>query len=267
MERADAAGFGVSVVGHCALLAAAWLVVTRSGPLPVAPPAIEVSYVDEVGLTAASPNPAPSAQASVAPEVAPPAETAPAPVPEAVPEPTPAPPRQAPRPAPSPRATPAPPARPAPPRATRQQGSAAAQRNTGSLLGPHFLRGIGNDRNARSNSPPAATYGAAERASVRQAIGRALMRCQRQPLPAPEAAAIRVNYRVTLNPDGSLASAQFLNVMNDDPALERYERRMRDLGMNVLRACTPIHGLPAQFYDVPGGWRSFPYQFDPRTVR
>ena len=264
MDRAMAGGLGVSVVGHGALLLAAWLIVSRPTP-PQVSQAFEVSYVDEVGLTAASPNPAPSAQASVAPEVAPPEEAAPAPVPEPIAEPTPAPPRAAPRPAPSPeRARPAP---PAPVRTTRQQGNATAQRNTGSRLGADLLRGIGNDRNARSNSPPAPTYGASERASVRQAIARALMRCQRQPLPAPEAAAIRVNYRVTLNPDGSLASAQFLSVLNNDPALERYERRMRDIALNVINACTPIRGLPAEFYDVPGGWRSFPYQFDPRTVR
>jgi outer membrane biosynthesis protein TonB len=203
--------------------------------------------------------------ASVAPEVAPPEQAAPAPLPAPVPEPTPAAPRAAPRPAPSPeRARPAP---PAPPRANRQQGSATAQRNSGSLLGPDLLRGIGNDRASRSNRPPAQTYGAAERASVRQALARALARCQRQPLPAPEAAAIRVNYRVTLNPDGSLASAQFLGVLNSDPALERYERRMRDIALNVINACTPIRGLPPEFYDVPGGWHQFPYQFDPRTVR
>jgi outer membrane biosynthesis protein TonB len=266
MDRADAAGFGVSVVGHSALLAIAWFFVTRPVELPTEPPSFEVSYVDEVGLTAASPNPAPSAMASVAPEVAPPEEAAPAPAPAPVPEPTPAPARAAPRPAPSPDRA-APPARSDPPRATRQQGSATAQRNTGSLLGPNLLRGIGNDRNVRSNSPPAATYGASERASVRQAIARALMRCQRQPLPAPEAAAIRVDYRITLNPDGSLANAQFVQVLNDDPSLERYERRMKDIALNVINACTPIRGLPAEFYDVPGGWRQFPYRFNPRTVQ
>jgi len=265
VDRAEATGLGVSVVGHCALLAAAWLVVSRPTP-PQVSRAFEVSYVDEVGLTAASPNPAPSAQASVAPDVAPPQETAPAPAPAPIPDPTPAPPRPAPRTAPTPERA-APQARPAPPQPARQQGSAATQRNTGSRLGAEILRGLGNDRTARSNSPPAATYGPAERSSVRQAIARALMRCQRQPLPAPEAAAIRVNYRVTLNQDGSLASAQFLSVQNDDPALERYERRMRDIALNVINACTPIRGLPAEFYDVPGGWRSFPYQFDPRTVR
>lgn len=265
MDRAEATGIGISVVGHCALLAAAWLVVSRPTP-PQVSQAFEVSYVDEVGLTAASPQPAPSAMAMLAPELAAPEEAAPAPEPTPAPVPTPAPPRPAPAPAPSMDRA-APQARPAPPQPARPRGTGTAQRNTASRLGADLLRGIGDDRNARSNSPPAATYGPAERASVRQAIARALARCQRQPLPAPEAAAIRVNYRVTLNPDGSLANAQFLSVLNDDPALERYERRMRDIALNVINACTPIRGLPAEFYDVPGGWRSFPYQFDPRTVR
>lgn len=281
MDRADATGFGVSVVGHTALLAAAWFVVSRPATPPVASQSFEVSYVDEVGLTSTSPTPsAEPAPAPVAPEIGPPEEAAsappptPAPVPAPTPRPAPPPPAPAPRAAPAPAPRPAPPqrAQPAPPRAAppsrpAQQGRGTGQRNAGSLLGPDLLRGIGNDRNARPNRPPAATYGAAERSSVRQAIARALMRCQRQPLPAPEAAAIRVEYRVTLGPDGSLASAQFVRVINDDPALERYERRMKDIALNVINACTPIRGLPPEFYDVPGGWRQFPYQFDPRTVR
>jgi outer membrane biosynthesis protein TonB len=264
MDRAEATGFGVSVVGHCALLAAAWLVVSRPTP-PQVSQAFEVSYVDEVGLTAASPNPAPSAQASVAPEVAPPEEAAPAPAPAPIPDPTPAPPRPAPpRPAPSPERA-APPVRTALPQPVRQTGSATGQRNTGSRLGAELLRGIGNDRTARTNSPPAATYGPAERASVNQAISRALRPCAQQPLPSPDAIAISVDFRVRLNRDGSLGEAQFLRVNNSNPNLARYERRMRDLGMNVLRACTPIRGLPDGFYEVRGG--QFNYTFDPRAVR
>lgn len=263
MDRAEAKGVGVSVLGH-ALLAYAFYWVASGTTIPLAQPsAFEVSYVDEVGLTAASPEPAPSAQASVAPEVAPPEEAAPAPAPEPVAEPTPPPPRATPRPAPTrERVRPAP---PAPPRTVRQQGNATTRRTSGSLLGPDLLRGIGNDRSARSDSPPAATYGPAERASVNQAIASALRRCARQPLPADDADTITVDYRVTLNPDGSLGDVQFIRVNNNNPNLARYERRMRDLGMNVLRGCTPIRGLPQAFYDVRGG--RFPYTFDPRAGR
>jgi hypothetical protein len=264
MDRADATGLGVSVVGHALLAYAMVVVVIRTPPPPAPPPSLEVSYVDEVGLTAASPNPAPTARAAEAPEIGPPEEAAPAPAPTPAPEPTPAPPRPAPRAAPAPRPIPAPP-RTAAPAPTRQQGSGAGQTNRGSLLGPNLLRGIGNDRNAPSNSPPAATYGPAERASVNQAIARALRPCARQALPVPEADAITVEYRVTLNRDGSLADAQFLRVNNPNPELARYERRMRDLGMNVLRSCTPIRGLPTAFFDARNG--QFSYTFDPRAGR
>jgi hypothetical protein len=46
-----------------------------------------------------------------------------------------------------------------------------------------------------------------------------------------------------------------------------YERRMQDLALAIVRRCTPIRGLPAQYYDVPRGWRQFTYQFDPRQAR
>ena len=78
---------------------------------------------------------------------------------------------------------------------------------------------------------------------------------------------MKVDYRVTLNPDGSLAQAQFVRVVNPDPSLARYEQRMRDIAYNVLRSCTPIHGLPSEYYDVPGGWHQFSYRFDPRASR
>ena len=263
MDRAEAAGVGVSVLGHAALLAVAWFVVNRPSPLPTAPRSFEVSYVDEVGLTAASPNPTITAMASVAPEIAPPEQAAPAPAPEPVPEPTPAAPRAAPRPAPSVERA-APPARPAP-RPNRGEGTAPAQRNTGSRLGAEILRGIGNDRNARSNSPPAPAFGAEARASLNQALLRALAPCERQPLPAPEASAIRVRVAVALDPEGNLVSARVVGTSNADGELARYAERMRDLALAVVRRCTPIRGLPAEYYGVPGGWRSFNYTFPRRT--
>ena len=260
MDRADATGFGVSVVGHCALLLAAWLVVTRATHPPEVAPAFEVSYVDEVGLTAASPEPAPSAQASVAPEVAPPEQAAPAPLPAPVPEPTPAPPRAAPRPAPSPeRARPAP---PAPARATRQAGSATAQRNTGSLLGPGLLRGIGNDRDTRSNSPPAQMTGQA-RANIAQAIQRQVQPCaDRQIDPGPGANRIATEISLSLNPDGSLAGRPRAGRQTGiDDENRRYAGRVADLAIASFVGCAPLRGLPAELYAVPGGWRSFTLRY------
>ena len=130
--------------------------------------------------------------------------------------------------------------------------------------GRDILKGLGSDpAPARPQRPAAAMTGEA-RASINAAIRRALLPCERQPLPAPEAAAIEVDVRVTLGRDGGLADADVVRVRNPDPALEMYERRMRDLALNVIRQCTPIRGLPGELYDVPRGWRQFTYTFDPR---
>ena len=204
MDRAEARGFGVSVLGHALLACACYWVATVPAIHPAEPSAFEVSYVDEVGLTAASPQPAPSAMALIAPEVGTPEEAAPAPE-TAAPVPTPAPPRPAPAPAPSlDRAAPQP--RPAPPQPARQRGNAAAQRNAGSLLGPDLLRGIGNDRNARSNGPPAQMTGQAA-ANIAQAITRQIQPCaNRQIYPGPGAERIVTPIMLRLNSDGSLAA-------------------------------------------------------------
>jgi outer membrane biosynthesis protein TonB len=260
MDRIETTGLGVSVVGHGALLAILTLGLFQAAAPPAPPSTMEVSFVDEAGLTSAAPEPATEAPAiGAAPDVGPVEDAAPAPAP--VPAPTPP---QAPvsreSVAPPQRQQPRQQARPSPRPGTGQQ-TRRSIRNDRSLLA--FL---GTDPASQSNRAPAQMTGA-QRASIRSLIARALMRCQRQPLPAPEAAAIRVDYRVSLNRDGSLASADFVRVLNNNPALEKYERRMRDLALNVINACTPIRGLPAEFYDVPGGWRQFPYQFDPRTVR
>jgi hypothetical protein len=260
MDRAEAGGLGVSVVGHCALLAAAWLVVSRpAAPAPT--PAFEVSYVDEVGLTAASPQPTPSAMAMLAPEVAPPEEAAPAPTPERVAEPTPAPPRPAPAPAPSAeRAAPAP--RPAPLRAAPAPGNGAARRNTASLLGPGLLRGLGDDRNARSNSAPAQMTGQA-RANIAQAIQRQVQPCaDRQIDPGPGANRIATEINLSLNPDGSLAARPRAGRQTGvDDENRRYAGRVADLAIASFVGCAPLRGLPAELYDVAGGWRSFTLRY------
>ena len=260
MDRAEARGFGVSVLGH-ALLAYACYWVASGTTIPLAQPStFEVSYVDEVGLTAASPEPAPTAQASVAPEVAAPEEAAPAPAPAPVAEPTPAPPRAAPRPAPSQeRARPAP---PAPPRPNRQQGSGTAQRNSGSLLGSDLLRGIGNDRNARSNSPPAQMTGQA-RANIAQAIQRQVQPCaDRQIDPGPGANRITTEISLSLNADGSLASRPRAGRQSGiDDENRRYAARVADLAIASFVGCAPLRGLPADLYDVPSGWRRFTLRY------
>jgi len=260
MDRTETTGFGVSVIGHGALLAILALGLFKAAGPPAPPGAMEVSFVDEAGLTSAAPEISTEAPAiGAAPDVGPVEDAASAPAPTPAPTPPQAPVARE-SVAPPERQQPRTQARPSPRPGTGQQ-TRRSIRNDSNLLA--FL---GTDPVSQSHRAPAQMTGE-QRASIRSLIARALMRCQRQPLPAPEAAAIRVDYRVSLNRDGSLAGAEFVRVRNDDPALEKYERRMRDLALNVINACTPIRGLPAEFYDVPGGWRQFPYQFDPRTVR
>jgi hypothetical protein len=257
MDRAQAAGVGVSVVFHAALIGLLALGVSRAVAPPPPPASMEVSFVEEVGLTSAAPEPTAEAPAiGTAPELGPPEDAAttavPAPAPPAPPVPVA---RQQAAPPERVRPTPAPP--------SPQAGT--GQRTTRRLTGD-ILRGIGDDHVSTSNRPPAAMTGAA-RASVQAAIRRALVPCERQPLPAPEAAAIKVNVRVALNRNGSLASAEVTRVINDNAALSMYERRMRDLALAIVYRCTPIRGLPDELYDVPQGWRQFTYQFDPRQTR
>jgi hypothetical protein len=263
MDRAEQAGLGASLAGHVALFGALALgLATTAGPPPI-PDAMEVSFVDEIGLTAAAPEPAaPPAQAAApvvaAPEDAPPV-LAPTPAP---PVPQPAPRQAAPAPAPTP-------PKPAPAPAPRPPGRAGSGARTARpALGADILDGIGRDPSPTHVArPTAAAVSAEARASINQAITRALLPCQRQPLPAPEASAIQVLVRVTLARDGGLAGAEVGRVINDNPNLRIYEQRMRDLALSVVRRCTPIRGLPAELYDVPRGWRQFNYTFDPRLVR
>ncbi len=277
MDRTEATGVGISLAGHAAVVAV--LVLGLATVTREAPPsdAIDVSFVDDVGLTSAAPQPSPTPpEQGMAPETGPvedaaPAAPAPPPLPEArptTPRPSleaaernrPEPPRQQPT-----RALPRQPQEPAREAAPSPAGS--GERNRRSRLGDDILKGIGSDPSpSRTRSPPATMTGEA-RASINAAIRRALTPCERQPLPAPEAAAIQVHVAVTLNRDGRLAGARVSKVTNNDYRLRQYEQRMRDLALAVIRQCTPVRGLPPELYDVPRGWRQFTYVFDPRQIR
>ncbi|HVQ07717.1 MAG TPA: hypothetical protein VMS43_04715 [Allosphingosinicella sp.] len=249
MERTAAIGIGASVAGHAALFVVMAFLAINATREAAMPPAMEVSYVDEVGPTSTSPNPTPSA--------APPAASETGPVELAAPSP-----EVGPAPAAAPSASPAPPRRPGGPPDAR--GSGEVSRAPGLNLNPNSF----GDDPRRAPGAPAANYGPGQLRSLRGAIGAALEFCRRQPLPAEEAAAIRVDYRVTLNRDGTVASAQLLRVTNGDPSLERYETRMRDLARNVLTQCqNRVRQAVLQYpgwEDAPASWRQFTYQF-PRT--
>ncbi|HEX8366762.1 MAG TPA: hypothetical protein VF603_15895 [Allosphingosinicella sp.] len=253
VERAEVAGLGVALAAHGALL---WALGLRSQPEPVPPPPMDVSFVEDVGPVAGAPASEPAAQ-SAAPETGLPEDAAPAasaPIPEPVP-------RLVPQPQPQPRQ--------APQQAARQSGSGAATANRGSRLDPDILKGIGSDPAARSDRPAAPALTAEARTGIRGIIRRALLPCERQPLTTPpEARAIQVRVDVTLNRDGTLAGTR-TRVINDDPRLNQYEDEIRRAALRVVSQCS-LRGLAvqyAQYYDVPNGWRTFPYIFDPRSSR
>ena len=256
MDRAEAGSVGVSLLGHAALFGLMAFAVSRPDPtLPPAP--MEVSFVEgEVGMTSASPAQSPPEQ-GMAPEAGPTEDAAPSPDP-----PLPAM-RPEPQPSPSQAEAPSPPRQRTQPQPREQ--AVPGERTRRSLIGDDILKGIGRDPSpSRSQQAPAAMTGEA-RASMNALIARALARCEGQTFPSPEARAIRVTVRVSLNPEGSLASAAVTGVGDYDSRLSQYEQRMRELALAVVRECTPIRGLPAQYYDVPRGWRQFTYVFDPRT--
>ena len=274
MDRAEATGLGIAVVGHGALLAALTLGLVNAVIPPAMNPPMDVSFVDDIGLQSAVPEPATEApMASVAPEAGPPEEAAPQPVetrPEPLPEPVqpkplpkikaePQPPKVTPKPAP-PKATP----KAAPPKALpkavpsqAKSGQGKAEKATGSRLGSDFLKGLGDDAKSKSNRPTGAVMNAQALAGIQQAIQRQIQPCaNRQVDPGPGANEIRVTLNLRLREDGSLArTPTVVRTSGVSDENRRYEERVKDLAIAAYRGCSPLRGLPEDLYQTAnGGW-------------
>ena len=253
MDRASATGFGVSFVGHVALLAILSLALVQATNHPIIPPAMEVSFVDEVALTSASPQPSPTPAAQArAPELGPVEDAAPAPAPQA---PAPPVPRDA-VPAPSPIPAPRPPSRvqrPAPPAVA---GTGQTTRRPG--LGDLDPRAFGRDPASQSNNPPAAVMSQQAAASIGDAIRRQVQPCaDRQAIPYG-AGEIVTQINLRLNRDGSLAARpRVTRQLNADGDNARYAQRAADIAIAAFSQCSPLRGLPQDLYDVPRGWSNF----------
>jgi hypothetical protein len=257
MDRTSATGFGISLVGHVALLALLSLALVQASNHPVTPPAMEVSFVDEVGLTSASPQPSPEPAAQArAPEIGPVEDAAPAPAPPTPTPPAPvqreavAPPQPVPAPRPPVRAQP----RPTPPAPTA--GTGRTTRRPG--LGDLDPRAFGRDPASRSNTPPAAVMSAQARADIGQAIARQVQPCaDRQAVPYG-AGQIVTQINLRLNRDGSLAGRpRVIRQLNADGDNARYAQRAADIAIAAFSECSPLRGLPQELYDVPRGWSNF----------
>jgi hypothetical protein len=240
MDRTEAAGLGVSIAGHVALLALLSAALVTASRAPIVPPAMEVSFVDEVALDAAAPQPSPRAAAP------PPAAAPDVPRPEAAAAPAP------PEPAPAVRAlSPAPAPQAAPP----QRRPAAPARRPLNLDPASF----GNDPAARPASPPAAAMSARAAADIASAISRQVQPCaDRQVYPGPGSERIVTPIMLSLDRDGSLKGRPRVGAQRGiDDENRRYAQRVADLAVNAFVSCAPLRGLPQDLYDVPRGWSNF----------
>ncbi|HET7708986.1 MAG TPA: hypothetical protein VFK50_05555 [Sphingomicrobium sp.] len=249
LDRAEIAGTGAAIVFHVALIGALSIGLARVSSAPE-PPAMDVEFVEEIGIQAAAPTPTPPA--SQAPEVgeAPVVEPAPAASASALPA--------APRIVPTPNADAADrlkreiersreqAARPVPPRPAPRV----------SRLGDDFLKGI---KDSASASPKAAApaFSASAMASIQQAIRRQIQPCaDRQVNPGPGANRIRVTLNLRLSRGGRLVRPpEVVRTSGVDDENARYEDRVKDLAVAAYVGCAPLSGLPAELYQTAqGGW-------------
>lgn len=253
LSREERLGLGVAAVAHVALVAAlVWQVRDDPTPLPI-PERMDVSLASEVSLESTAPNPG-EAPAAVAPEIAP--EPVPAPPPEPVPTVAP---REEVRPVP--RETRAPVARPTPrptPAATQRPVTRPTTSPTprpsqsrapaGSRLGSDFLEGAGASERTESRGTPAASFGAAEAASLIQSISREIKPHWNAPQGVDAELLVTV-LSFELNPDGTLkgrpqvVSQAGINDSNRPQAQLHAERAIR-----AVQLAAPFD-LPDEFYD------------------
>ena len=177
-------------------------------------------------------------------------EVTPAPAPPI--EPTPAPSQPTIRPAPAPR--PAPAARPAPARPAPRV----------SRIGDDFLKGIADAPTAaKAATQSAATFSAAAKTSVGQAILRQVQPCaDRQPFIGEGANQVRLRINLKLARSGRLIRPPTVLGKSGDPDLVgKYGELLEDQVRRIFAQCSPLR-LPAELYDTPtGGWNDFTFTY------
>ena len=252
LSREERIGLGIAAAAHVALVAALVLQV-RDEPtaLPI-PERMDVSLADEVSLTSTAPDPSAEPQAAAAPVLSDVPEPVVLPEPRPVVRPTPAP-----RPTTSPRPTPTPSARPAPrPSRTSQGGSQRFE--------DAFREGSPSPRaTGTTDSQPARTFGAAERASLAQAVNRQL----RPHWNAPQGVDVEKLVTVVtwdLNPDGSLKGrprvVRTTGVTDSNrPQVDLYGER----AVRAVQLAAPFD-LPEEYYEH---WDRLTWEFDRNLSR
>ena len=239
LSREERIGLGVAAAAHVALVAAlVWQVRDDPTALPM-PERMTVSLADEVSLESTAPDPSAEPQASIAPVLSP--EPEPVVEPEVVREV----PRPIPRPTVAPRPTPRATARPTPtptPRATptRQAG--------GTRLGDDFLKGVGGSERSNDRGSPAATFGAAEAASLIQAISREIKPHWNAPQGVDAEQLVTV-LSFELIPDGSLKGRPRVVSQSGVTDSNRPQQELHaERAIRAVQLAAPFD-LPDEFYD------------------
>jgi hypothetical protein len=250
LRREEKLGLGIAVAAHLALFAA--LIFEARREAPVIPPAerMTVSLASDVSLESTAPNPAPEAQAAVAPVLAPESQPLPAPVTTPVP-------RQVDTPPPPKTSTSKPTVKPQPepkPKPSKKPG--------GTRIGDDFLKGIGASERADTGAP-AASFGSAERASLQSAINRQLKPFWK----APEGVDVeKLDTTLTwdLNPDGSLKGRPRLVSQTGKTASNApQQQRHVEQAIRAVQLAAPFN-LPEDFYDH---WKRLTWHFDRNLSR
>lgn len=241
LDRAEWTGTGAALLFHVALIGALSMSLAHVVSVPE-PPAMDVEFVEDIGLTSAAPQtvaiPPPPSQA---PEIGAAEPTEPVPIsrPKPMPSVVPTP------------ARPQPPARPAP-RVSR--------------IGADFLKGIEDDELAPRAGPArsaAPTFSATARASVGQAILRQVQPCaDRQPYVGEGANQVRLTINLKLARSGRLIRPPTVVGMSGDPDLRaKYGDLLDDQVRRIFADCSPLR-LPAELYDTPnGGWNDYTFTY------
>jgi hypothetical protein len=235
MDRAEWTGTGAALLFHVALIGALSLSLAHVASVPE-PPAMDVEFVEDVGLTSAAPQsvatPPPPSQA---PEIG---EAEPLkPVPTIQPKPTPS-------------ITPAP---------ARPQPSAKPAPRV-SRIGADFLKGVEQDKLAPKAGPakPAApTFSATARASIASSIARQAQPCaDSQPFLGEGADEVQIYLKLYFTRAGRLSRPPQITSMSGPPDVRaRYGELLEDQVRRIFADCSPFR-LPADLYETDdGGWK------------
>ena len=275
LRSEERTGLLIAFLLHVALVVAL-LVQPRPDAVVPVPERMTVSLADDVAMEATGPQIAQDTRQAVAPEIspeiAPPEPTPPQPAPEPVVQPRPEP---RPTPKPAPKARPAPPkptakpqpvqkpaAKPAPkatakPTAKPSPAKPEPKKGGGSRIGADFLKGAETGRS--DAAVPASQIGAAEKASLAQAIARQLKPKWTSPQGVDAELLVTV-LAFNLNPDGSLAGKP--RVVSQDgitDANRPQAARHAELAVRAVQLAAPFD-LPPELYN---GWkRVAAFRFD-----